>query len=219
MILVPSKGAESWRDLLADKEKHWREGYSAHAVATTWEGARGFPEEISNLFGTAPALANIQPLLAIPEHKVPLPGGARASQTDLWVLARTDADLVSISVEGKVRESFGPTLGDWMEEESAGKTTRWSALCELLGLASDCDRSLRYQLVHRTASALIEAKRFHASKAALIVHSFSPQQDGFADFQAFAGQLGATVPATGQLVDVGERLGVQLFVGWAQGRL
>jgi hypothetical protein len=34
----------------------------------------------------------------------------------------------------------------------------------------------------RTASAVIEAKRFHARKAALVVHSFSTQQDGFADF-------------------------------------
>jgi hypothetical protein len=151
LILVPSKGVESWRELVADPNKHWREGCSAHALATSWEGARGFPEEISNLLGTAPALAGIQPLLAIPERKVPLPGGARASQTDVWVLARTDIGLVSIAVEGKVRESFGPTLGEWMAEASAGKATRWSALC--------------------------------------------------------------------QLVEVGERSGVQLFVGWAQGRL
>lgn len=217
MILVPSKGPESWRQLLADPEKHWREGYSAHALATSWEAARGFPHEIATLLGTAPALAGIQPLLAIPEHKVPLPGGSRASQTDLWVLARTDADLVSIAVEGKVRESFGPTLGEWMAEESAGKTARWSALCELLGLASNCDRSLRYQLVHRTASALIEAKRFHARKAALVVHSFSRQQDGFADFQAFARQLGGGAVKSGRLEPLGERGGIELFVGWTQG--
>lgn len=56
MILVPSKGAESWRELLADPEKHWREGCSAHTLATAWEGTRGFPEAVSKLLATAPAL-------------------------------------------------------------------------------------------------------------------------------------------------------------------
>jgi hypothetical protein len=217
MILVPSKGPESWRELLADPEKHWREGKSAQALATAWERASGFPDEISKLFATVPTLAGIQPLLAIPEHKVPLPGGSRASQTDLWVLARTDADLLSIAVEGKVRESFGPTIGEWMAGESTGKSVRWSALCELLGLASDCDRGLRYQLVHRTASALIEARRFHAGKAVLVVHSFSSNQDGFTDFQAFVGQLGGGMGEVGRLQSLGDRGGIELFVGWTQG--
>ena len=35
-----------------------------------------------------PALREAEFLLAIPEHEVPLPGGIRPSQNDLWVLAR-----------------------------------------------------------------------------------------------------------------------------------
>ena len=183
MFLVPTSGVADWKKLLADPDKHWREGYSAHALATRWQTAHGFPPEISALLATQPVLAETQMLLGIPEHKVPLPGGARASQTDLWVLGRTRDELVSMAIEGKVRESFGPTLTEWMTDETSGKTARWSAVCSLLGLSENCDRSLRYQLVHRTASAVLEAKRFLAKNAVLVVHSFSAQQDGFSDFR------------------------------------
>jgi Domain of unknown function (DUF6946) len=135
----------------------------------------------------------------------------------LWVLARTPRDLISIAVEGKVRESFGPTLGEWLSRETPGKRTRWSALCELIGIAADCDRALRYQLVHRTASALLEAQRFHARYAVMLVHSFSAAQEGFSDFQAFARQLGISILTPGQIQSAGSRSGVELFLGWAEG--
>ena len=121
MFLVPTSGVADWKKLLADPDKHWREGYSAHALATRWQTAHGFPPEISALLATQPVLAETQMLLGIPEHKVPLPGGARASQTDLWVLGRTRDELVSMAIEGKVRESFGPTLTEWMTDETSGR--------------------------------------------------------------------------------------------------
>jgi hypothetical protein len=76
---------------------------------------------------------------------------------------------------------------------------------------------LRYQLVHRTASAVLEAKRFHAGKAIMLVHSFSARQDGFVDFQVFARQLGITCSHPGELHNAGIKGGVELFLGWAQG--
>jgi len=51
-------------------------------------------------------------VLKIPEHKVELDTGNVPSQNDLFVLARTDSDLVTIVVEGKVREPFGPKVAD-----------------------------------------------------------------------------------------------------------
>src|SRR4026209_2197422 len=92
MFLVPTSGVADWKELLADPDKHWREGYSAHALATRWQGTGGFPPEIASLLHSQPMFADIEMLLGIPEHKVPLPGGARASQTDLWVLGRTPDD-------------------------------------------------------------------------------------------------------------------------------
>lgn len=35
---------------------------------------------------------------------------------------------------------------------------------------------LRYQLFHRTAVAVLEARQYRAEKAVLMVHSFCPQQ-------------------------------------------
>jgi hypothetical protein len=212
MFYIPAFGVDDWKKLLANPEAHWREGYSAHAIATRWQGAGGLPTEISEVLA-AGGLLEVQMLIGLPEHKVALPGGVRASQTDLWVLARTDQDLISIAVEGKVRESFGPTLEEWSPESSLGKKERWSALCDLLGISPDCDRALRYQLVHRTASAVLEAKRFHAGKAVMVVHSFSAHRDGFAEFQAFARQLGASISAPGAVHAAGIKSGVELFFG------
>jgi len=69
-----------------------------------------FPPKFQAAFSTNEHLADIQLLLAIPEHQVPLVGGSRPSQNGIWALARASTGWVSIAVEGKVFEPFGPTL-------------------------------------------------------------------------------------------------------------
>lgn len=63
-------------------------------------------------------------LLAVPEVKTPLPGGSRPTQTDSLALARSDAGLISVAVEDKAAEPFGPTLRDW-QTDGEGKRARW----------------------------------------------------------------------------------------------
>jgi hypothetical protein len=58
---------------------------------------------------------------AVPEYCVPLPDGRAASQNDLYVLGRIRPDLAVMMVEGKVDESFGPLLEEWLREASDGK--------------------------------------------------------------------------------------------------
>jgi len=217
MILVPATSLDDWKKLLASPDKHWKEDYSAHALATRWQDSRGFPPEISALLGTNDLTSGATLLLAIPEHQVPLAGGARASQTDLWALARTASGLISMAVEGKVSESFGPSIGDWEKDASSGKRARWEALCALLEVNRDCDRDVRYQLFHRTASALIEAKRFHAKAASVVVHSFSATRESLSDFQRFVRLMGGTMAAPGHMMSVPAREGIALCFGWAQG--
>jgi hypothetical protein len=219
MIVVPTQLLDDWKRLLADPEKHWKIGYSAHALASAWQQREGFPPEISNLMDQSPSTRGATLLLAIPEHKAPLAGGSRASQTDLWALARTPEGLLSIAVEGKVNESFGPTVGEWQTDSSAGKQQRWVALCSLLEIDQQCDFAIRYQLFHRTASALIEAKRFFARGAVVVVHSFSEGSESFGDFQHFVQLMGGRIERPGQLVSVPAREGVQLSFGWAQGKI
>jgi hypothetical protein len=84
-IYVPSSGCNDWQRLLADPEKHWRPGFSAFATARAWEAADGLPQEIAELLGPDPEL-----LLAIPEHKVRLPGWERTTECDVFALVRAD---------------------------------------------------------------------------------------------------------------------------------
>jgi hypothetical protein len=214
-IYVPATSTEQWTPLLAEPEKHWRTGFSARTLAHSWQEADGFPTEVLAAFRSSPELAGVELLLAIPEHKTSLPGGGRASQSDIWVLGKVRDHLVSIAVEGKVEEPFGPTVEQWLEQPSDGKARRLAFLQEQLALA-ELPPQIRYQLLHRTVSALLEAKRFGASHAVMLVHSFSPQSQWFSDFGAFAALLGVT--ATLNTVSfAGRRSGVDLHVGWVCG--
>jgi hypothetical protein len=80
-VYIPTTSAEDWKQLLADPEKHWRDGFSAHALATCWQAAQGFPVEVERLFKGTPidALQNIHPLLGFPEYRVQVPGRGRDS--------------------------------------------------------------------------------------------------------------------------------------------
>lgn len=154
-------------------------------------------------------------MLAIPEHKVSLPGGSRPSQNDIWVLARSQGQLVSIAVEGKVSEPFGPTVQEWQIESSSGKSERLSFLQQVLGISS-VPESTRYQLLHRTASAIIEAQRFNAASAVMLVHSFSQSNEWFQDYAAFASLMGGSAVENG-IISVSNRSGVALHLAWVQG--
>ena len=215
-IYLQANNPDQWAQFLADPIKHWRKGYSARTLAYSWQEAAGFPVEVQATLATAEAFTDIEMLLGIPEHQVPLPGGSRPSQNDLWLLARCSSGLVSIAVEGKVGEPFGPTVAEWQAEGSKGKDKRLSFLCNLLGLNQPVPGEIRYQLLHRTASALIEAQRFGAPHAVMLVHSFSQTCEWFEDYAAFAKLLGVQAEVN-RIVSVGERGGTELHLGWVCG--
>jgi len=217
-IFIASTQPEDWKRLLADPEKHWHTGFSAKSLAHCWEDANGFPQEIAGLFAESNNLAfqGIEVLLILPEYKVPLPGGRRASQNDIFALAKAQGQLVSITVEGKVSEPFGPTLEEWGAKASRGKTRRLTFLQEQLGLVRDLPLHIRYQLLHRTVSAIIEAQRFNAKSAVMLVHSFSQSEEGFEDYQTFLHLFEVTAEPN-QLIFVKRTQGVDLYCGWARG--
>ena len=215
-IYIPASSAEDWAQFLAEPVKQWRSGYSARTLAYSWQEADGFPAEAKAVLSTSKEFADIEMLLGIPEHQVPLPGGSRPSQNDLWVLARSGSALVSIAVEGKVSEPFGPTLDEWLVDSSQGKLTRLAYLCEQLGLEEPLPGTVRYQLLHRTASAVIEARRCCARHAIMLVHSFSQTHEWFTDYSAFARLVGAEVEVN-RLVSVGRRGEVDLHLCWVCG--
>lgn len=215
-ILVPSKGPNDWKAHLADPEKHWARGRSARTLAHCWEDCEGFPPEIGAILGQADALRDIEPLLICPEWKVPLPGGDRASQNDVWVLAGTPDRRVSIAIEGKVDESFGPPLEKWKANASPGKRERLEYLVECLGLESEPPGYVYYQLMHRAASAIIEAERFGADAAVMLIHSFSQTDQGFVEFREFSSLFGIEAE-TGVLAGTRARNELPLYLGWVHG--
>lgn len=215
-VYVPATGIDDWRRLLAQPDKHWREGYSAMCIAKAWQHATGFPAPIAAVLQAAgDPLASLEPLLIMPEHKVPLPGGQRKSQNDVWVLARYSGGLASITVEGKVSESLGSTLNEWRKAASDGKRKRLDYLTRTLGLSSELPGTLRYQLLHRTASAIIEAERFQANIALMIVQSFSAEDAGLTDFQAFTQLFGVPSEAD-RIVQLGQPNAIKLYAGWVR---
>jgi hypothetical protein len=119
-------------------------------------------------------------------------------------------------VEGKVSEPFGPTLEEWNATASEGKTRRLAFLRELLGLSQALPSHIRYQLCHRAASAIVEAQRFNAKNAVMLVHSFSQTDEWFEDYQAFLDLLEVTA-GPNQLVFVKTLQGIDLYCGWVRG--
>jgi hypothetical protein len=200
---------------LAEPDKQWARGYSARTLAHCWEESDGLPAEVRQVFSQDEVLASAEPLLVLPEWKVPLPGGGRPSQNDVWVLAGSKDGLISMSIEGKVEEPFDKTVAEWKKDASTGKQLRLEFLRECLGLERLPD-SIRYQLLHRTASAVIEAKRFGAKRAVMLVHSFSRQNSWYDEFAAFVGLFGPA-GGIGTLHQVRAKDGIPLYLAWVHG--
>lgn len=217
-ILAFTSKPEDWKKWLAAREKHWKPGYSAFELAHCWDGADGFPPEVAIVFRhcTAKVLANLISLLAIPEYQVPLPGGGHPSQNDIFVLAKSSAGPVSIMVEGKAEESFGPTIDRWLKPRTTGKAKRMSSLVYALGLHHRPPGSIRYQLLHRAASAIITGKQYHAKAAVMLVHSFSEKRAGWEDYQAFARLFGVEAKQNA-VQPFGNTSGIPLFGAWVVG--
>lgn len=208
-IYVPTKSPSDWQQLLADPGLHWKEGYSAMSAALSWERAKGLPAEIAVMMG-----ANAELLLAIPEHKVALPGGRRESQCDVFALVKAQGQTYAMAVEAKVNEPFGPTLGEWLKDPTPGRIERLTSICNLLGCTTNPPPNLRYQLFHRTAAAVVEAARFKTDAAAMIIQSFSPSHKWFEEFGAFCHFLGGS-PIRDAAIPIQIPSGRRLILGWA----
>jgi hypothetical protein len=216
-ILIPTSGPEDWSQFLAEPAKQWKQGYSARSLAYCWEDVIGFPNKVRKAFAASDQFHDLDLLIAIPEHKVPLPPyRAPASQNDLWILARCATGLVSIAVEGKVSEPFGPTLMEWNSKPSNGKKQRLDFIATLLGLEKEIPGKIRYQLLHRTASAVIEAKRYCARHAVILVHSFSQEDLWFEDYIAFVDLFGG-IGVRDKVVTVKGLNGISLHFAWVRG--
>lgn len=224
-IHIATRGASDWRSRLGDPEKHWKREASAMETAVSWElaarEASGLPKPIANILN-ADKLKNPELLLAVSEHKVPLKGMGGASQCDVWALVKTNAGIVSLSVEAKAKEPFGDgneSLSSWLESGKSNgsrenREKRWKNVRNNLPLG-DYDE-VPFQILHRCAAGVIEARRFGLRNAVFLVQSFKAPAKSFEKYAIFAEALG--LPAEkGHLhfstVGEGENT-VKLGVGW-----
>lgn len=217
MFYVPTSKPEDWKQFLAQPDKQWKDGYSAKELAEAWQNASGFPKIVRNALASSKIAEDkeIEFIQGIPEYKVDLPGGIRASQNDLFVLAKIGNELVVIMVEGKHREPFGKTVAEWKKDGgfSEGKQSRLAYLATTLDLPLSNIDGLRYQLFHRTVSALLTAQKYCAKKAIMMVHTFSLNNDSYPDYEAFANMLGYK-PAMNCFTEYKTKSGILLSLGW-----
>jgi hypothetical protein len=204
------------RAYLADPIKHWKPDHSALQLAEAWIGAGGIPDDVRAVLDRSDVYSGCELVEGLFEREVALGTPGRASQTDLLVLVCLAKGYGVIAVEGKAREPFGPVVRTW--NDGPGKQARLDDLCARLGLDASRTGDLRYQLLHRAASALIEAERYGAREALMLVHSFNRGNASFDDFGAFAAELGARGAAIDAITEAVQRGNVALRLGWARAK-
>jgi hypothetical protein len=216
-IFIPTENAESWRNFLADRDKHWKSGFSAMSTAYSWENSEGIPIEIINVLSQHSDFKELELLISIPEYKVPLPGGNRPSQNDILAIFSTEKALSVMAVEGKAKEDFDVLISDWKAKTSdSGVEKRLGYILQKIGVKGMYIDNLRYQLFHRLASSVIMAEKFHAKNAIMIVQSFNNNdtENHFSDFADFLKLYGYLSISKSNLYRLTKVNGIEIFAGW-----
>ncbi|GAG28221.1 unnamed protein product, partial [marine sediment metagenome] len=133
------------------------------------------------------------------------------------VLVKGNNQLVSIAVEGKVSEPFDKYVYEWKLRSGKGKARRLKFLCDKLQLETNKVDHIRYQLLHRTASAIMGAEEFKAENALMLVHSFSQSDEWFEDYKQFLNLFGLKDIRPDSIIYAKNIAGIDLYFGWVRG--
>jgi len=185
---------DDWEEIVGIGK--WKEKHSAYELAHKWLGAKGFPPQVRNSFkrSNLPVFQSLSVENLFVEHPTFLGTRKAPSYTDIMVHCRNlDKQLLVLGVEGKVDEPFGDTVCKWIKNGGSSilptRERRLKFIEEILGLPFHGEPKLRYQLIHRTASVVLEASLYRAVAAVVLVHSFAkhPETDerNWQDFKAF----------------------------------
>jgi hypothetical protein len=220
-LCISTRGIGSWRGRLASPDRQWKRRFSAFETAVSWEHAcnraSGLPDPLEKLLRKG-NFGEPRLIFAVAEHKVELPGGNAASQSDVWAIVNTSRGMLSLTVEAKASEAFGDDiLEKWLvagstEESRRNREMRFDYVRSHLP-KSDSFFLVRYQMLHRCAASVIEAKRLGFQHAGFIVQAFNTPDQSFQDYAIFCKALNMPA-ARGEMrtTFVGE---IALSVGWA----
>jgi len=193
---------EDWRGLAGDDK--WVAGRSAFELAHAWNDSSGLPEPISVVLDQSgfEVLRGITLNLCLVEKPVFLDTHQGPSMTDLMGYGNNaSGEVVVVAVEGKADEAFGSRVSAWVRGDGKNaapfspprpsRVRRLAFLSRHLGTDITSESDLRYQLIHRTVSAVLEAQLHGAAAALVLVHAFGPESsDNWADFSNFINALG-----------------------------
>ena len=195
---------------------HWREGRSAKCLVDQWWHANDIPLSVRSILEQAPEWRDAELLDGFAERCTSLGDGRPShSQSDLLAVVGLNSGIGILTIEAKVDEGFDKTIDEWLKADSAGKRKRLEGLCARFGFNSQQVGEYRYQLFHRTASALIEAERYRSSQAAMIVQSWCPKNSSLEDYTAFCRLLGYREAEVGALTEPKMFQGIALRLGWS----
>lgn len=205
------KTIEDWIDVVTTR--HYKPGHSAWECSRCWSTIKSdFPQNIRSLFENASVLAlrNLKIEQVYAEYPVFLPDSYRSpSKCDLMIFAEGPGNRkVVLALEAKCDEPFAQPVNIWIRTADKPvprsqrplfkqpsvpvlrKLRRLQLLNEILDIDILDDSTLRYQLLHRTASAILTARQTFAEAAVVIIQAFSESERNFSDFESFCAILG-----------------------------
>lgn len=194
--------ANDWREIVGDDK--WRATRSAYELAHCWHQSGGLPSPIASALNASgyEALEGLSIDLCLVEKPVFLDTKNAPSMTDLMAYGKNaNGDVIVTAVEGKASEPFASTVRVWVRGDGEATTltslprptrmNRLAFLCKHLGKTLSPESELRYQLLHRTVSAVLEAQLHGAAAALVLVHAFGADAAGnFDDFSRFVREIG-----------------------------
>lgn len=102
-------------------------------------------------------------------------------------------------------------------KDQGGKRKRLKFLREQLQLDENKVDNIRYQLLHRTVSAVIKAKEFNASNALMLIHSFSQYDEWFDDYREFFNLFNSSFIEPNTIKLAKKINNIDLYLGWVRG--
>ena len=223
---------DGWRSITKNHENETR---SAYLVGQRWLGSSGdFPPAIKRLM--TDSMLSLRPAFSVAEHITVLDTFVAPSRTDLMVYCRDGKNgRAVIALEGKVTEAFDEQIVYWIRDSrqtrsrqnlpdllalqiNQGKKRRLKWLSNHLGLSLDDQSVIRYQLLHRTVDALLEAKHIGANLAIMLVQAFAECSENWNDYAEFAKLMGFNSIAPDSISEpkvLPAFPGISLHLGWA----
>lgn len=203
---------EQWAKMVGNRK--WEPGKSAHELAKSWFDAQDIPAEIRRILKGK--FGDVKMQVAFVEYNVYLDTKKAPSCSDIMVYAKANKKNIVIAVEGKFNEGFKESVGKWLNSKET-RQNRLKFLCEILNLKKIDDEicKIKYQLLHRTASVILEARKNGCKNAILLVHSFSPENKHFEDFQDFGKIFGVKKMIEPNTLYFSKKIkGINLYILW-----